>query len=186
MRILAAVDRMYQTLASADAPLRQLKGVTQWRADIAAAVRASAVCAAPPGMHIEDRPQLTARGWRRPARVGFLHGTATHRAWVDLVEAIVACLLEQEAAADDLHETAIGAAARARVLQQPGQYAAAAARANAALKWRDAAGQAAAAGVALLTTENKIMRPVGEAIASVGAAEVAKDKHYHARHTGRR
>ena len=52
--------------------------------------------------------------------------------------------------------------------------------ATAALAWQAAAADAAAFGRSLVDGEDRIHRPVGEAIiAAGGTAEVAKEKDYH-------
>lgn len=184
MRILDAVDRMHETLITADAPRRQLQGVLEWRADVAAAVQASTVCDAPPGLHLAVTPRLTGRGWRHPRPVRFLYGEPTHRAWLDLCDALVACLHEQEQAADELYRAAVQAAQRAASLGLHHHHAKATATARAAAKWRDAAIIAAISGQYLKHVEDKIMRPVGDAIASIGLSEVTRSKRYHVRQAG--
>lgn len=178
MRILTAMTRMADVLQAVDAPARQLRGVGDWRLDIAASVTAGRVFGEPAGMSINDKPRLALTGgWSRPRQVRFLYGSGTHRAWLGLCNAIAGALDKQQTHAGLILADALDRAATA---EDDSEAAAALAVARVAEEWWLAAGTAAAAGRALIRREDAIMRPVGEAMAAAGGiTEVARDKHYH-------
>lgn len=183
MRILAAMTRIEEVLVTADAPRRQLRGVANWRADIAAAVVAGRPFTKAAGMSIDDAPRLSLYGWSRPPQVKFIYGAPTHRAWLRLCRAIVGALDTQQAHAAQIVEMCLAKAAAAKRRNGPGdgkRMAAALAWAETADSWWLAAGVAAATGRDLIRREDKVMRPVGEAMAAAGGiTQVARDKHYH-------
>jgi hypothetical protein len=181
---------MQDELVMAEAPVRQLRGVQGWREDIAAAVSAGRLFKRPAGMRIDDNHHLTlAGGWARPPQVKFIYGDPTHRAWVTMCRGIVNALGTQQAHAAQLVEAALARAAAVKRRNGPGdrkRMAAALTWAAIAESWGLAAAAAANEGRYLIRREDKIMRPVGVAVARAGGInQVARDKHYHQGSTGR-
>lgn len=111
----------------------------------------------------------------------------THAAWRDLCTAITGALAVQI----DTAEAAVAEArTKANVATGMEQFELAARwveRARIATAWLEAACTARLEGECLINREDRIMRPVGYAIASAGGiTEVAKDKRYHQREGSRR
>lgn len=190
MHILTAVTRMQEELVTAEAPLRQLRGMRDWRADIAAAVAAGRPFKRAAGMRIDDAHHLTLTGgWSRPPQVKFIYGDPTHRAWLEMCRGIVGALATQQAHANQIVEMCLVKAAAAKRRNMAGdrnRVIAALAWAKVAESWWAAAEAAAAEGQSLIRREDRIMRPVGEAVAMAGGiTQVARDKHYHQGSTGR-
>lgn len=179
LRLLTAMTEMTDVLRSVEAPRRQLDGVLDWSAGISAAVMAAQAFKAPRGMEIDDAPRWSAHGRARPQHVNFLHGDATHKAWRDLCKAVIAALKKQYGHAtalleywEEVYERAETDKERAVALEWM-QVAAA---------WQAAAGLAYTQGEDLVRREDKIMRPVGKAIAAAGGVDqVARVRHYHQR-----
>ncbi|MFG2001650.1 hypothetical protein ACGFNU_21110 [Spirillospora sp. NPDC048911] len=181
MRLLAALDRMHTALTLADAPTRQLRGVWDWRVEVAACVEAASVFTGAPGLVIDDTPRLTTRGWRRPLPVRFLFGERTHAAWLSLCSAISRRLWTQRDTAEQIYDKAVK---RMKIAWRAGDARAfkkARRLRELADRWFAAANRAIRVGDLLVATEDAVMRPVGKAIRKVGIADVAKDKRYHDR-----
>lgn len=188
VRILDAMTGMQAVLVNADAPRRQMDGVAAWRADIVDAVAAAHLWPNAEGMRIDDTPRLGFRGgWSHPPQVAFLRGDTTHRAWLQLSRAIASALWDQWSHASLISEAAWVKARKAEkaYVAMPSLHAhrvliVAVRRAKLADTWRLNAALATSTGRALIRREDRILRPVGEAIASVGGiTQVARDKHYH-------
>lgn len=188
MRLLAAMDDMAKVLVSADAPERQLKGVREWRADIAYALAAGSGFASVGKLIDTNRGPTLTRGWARPEGVLFLFGTPTHRAWRNLCKMIVRALEMQQWGAELVRESALDIVAAVELRAKRGiatpadisRAEAAAVKAQLAEEWWCAASYAAAAGRSLIKREDRIMRPIGLAIAAAGGLDqVVRDKHYH-------
>lgn len=163
MHILTAMTRMDSALTAETAPERQLTGVREWCLEVMRAAVAADVCGSSIGLTVHT-------AWSPDEPI-------THRLWLATCRAVIDSLHEQAASADALHRAYLAMADRARTKKRR-QAALAAARRAAA--WKAAADRAASVGTALITREDAILRPVGNAITAAGGpAEVAKDKHYH-------
>lgn len=186
MRIATAMRRMQAVLGTVDPPDRQVDAVQQWVSDIHDVLIVGEPFMISTPQDIDDRPRMTRRGRRYPPAVRFLYGTATHRAWRDLCSAIIAYLQRCEIAAQmaftkaatDL-DIAIRNGALPETVEQLRR------RMAQASAWQVAARRAVRTGQVLITTEDSIQVPVGDAIRRVGYREVALDKRYHQRGTRR-
>ena len=177
--ILDAIQRMEDTLAAAEASNRQLVAVRVWQADIDVAVAYAAQLGSRTGMHLSDSPRLTSTGWVRPEPVQFIYGQPVHRAWVRMCQVVIKAMRAQHAEAIAIATESRRRASRLKRVRS-GEAAALLQKAITADAWAGAAMRAVENGKSLIKREDKIMRPVGEAIAAVGGLdEVAKDKHYH-------
>jgi hypothetical protein len=192
MRLLQAIDAMNTALDSVGAPRRQRDGVAGWRADVQAAIACSTAFPDSPGLTIPSGrvPGIGSRSWR--PGVAFVHGDTCHRAWRTMCKAIIGALRVQAACAADRYRHHMAEAEQARQAQDvialtDPRWAeweqirvAALAWAQAAAAWNRAAQLAVDTGNALVRREDRISRPVGDAIAAAGGMEqVAQAKDYH-------
>lgn len=161
MHIVTTIVRMETALTAVDAPQRQTSRVAEWGRWIADAVVAGYACGS------------TAGTTANPAWTGEI----THRGFISTCQAILEALRAQQAAAEAIR---LSAEAKARRAKTEKAQNAALAQARRAAAWRDKAMLAETAGVGLVSSEDAILRPVGEAVTAAGGIdEVAQDKHYH-------
>ena len=177
MEIGTALDVMTGGLTAADASARQVSGILAW-GDLAAASReaALAVTSTPAGLTVTAGESRVHRQWRDQA----LAITAAFRAQAAHADRIAAAAT----AAAERAEAAAADAALARNAALAASAAAVAAanreRAAAAMRWQAAALDAATAGDSLITREDTITVPVGDAQAAAGGVpEAAASKHYY-------